>query len=193
MTYNMAWHNSPWHMTWKYYIMASLHASMHCLFAAVQNNYKKWSQWYSTDACHDRYNVRMCYDSHMVSSWCVNLYISSFSSLLFSAVIAALWCFILYSWFLHLLFSTSSGVSLSLLSLYCSLLHRRHSPVSIQHRQWTPPIIQVTRAETVIYSDNWPWHKPLHIPNMASSRSSNVCHQLISDMNHYMHLYSKAV
>ena len=42
--------------------------------------------------------------------------------------------------------------------------------VSIQHEQWTPPsIIQFTHGKTVIYSL---WHKPLHIPNMASS---NLC------------------
>ena len=136
-----------------------------------------------------------------------------------------------YSRFLRLLLSTSSGVSLSLLHLYCSLLRQRHSSVSIHYEQcrawnssqplaifwpnsiwpsksyllghiyctfpmekplivysnvpafkewptnfkllfqalqWTPPlIIQLTCAETVIYSDNSPWHEPLQIPNMA--------------------------
>ena len=79
--------------------------------------------------------------------------------------------------------STSSGVSLSFLSLYCFLLRRIHSSICIQHEQWTPPSInQLICAEKVIYSDNSPWHKPLHIPNMASG---NLCRLLIHDMNHY--------
>ena len=50
-------------------------------------------------------------------------------------------------------------------------------------RAVTPPlIIQLTRAETVIYLDNSPWHKSLHIPNMASS---NLFRLLICDTNHY--------
>ena len=59
--------------------------------------------------------------------------------------------------FYALLLSASSGVSLSFLSVYCSLLRRIRSSVSIQHEQWTPPSInQLTCAETVIYSDNSP-------------------------------------
>ena len=48
--------------------------------------------------------------------------------------------------------------------------------------------IQLTRAETVIYLDNSPWHKPLHIPNMAKT---NLCHLLIRDMNHYTYVSTK--
>ena len=81
-----------------------------------------------------------------------------------------------------LLLSATSGVSLSFLSLYCSLPYQIHSSISNQHEEWTPPSIdQLTRAETVIFLDNSPWHKPLHIPNMASS---NLCRLLIHDMNH---------
>ena len=43
-------------------------------------------------------------------------------------------------------------------------------------------INQLTCSETVIYSDNSPSHKPLHIPNMASS---NLCCFLLRTMNHY--------
>ena len=132
----------------------------------------------------------MCYDVHEASSWHTNLYIySSYKSppLHWYAALQRRKRF----WFLRLLLSTYSGVSLSFLSLYCSLLHRRHSSVSIQHEQWTPPSInQLTLAKTVIYSDNSPWHKPLHIQNMASS---NLCRLLICDMNHYTHLYGKVV
>ena len=93
--------------------------------------------------------------------------------------------------FLRLFFSASSGVSLSFLSLYYSLLCWIYSYISIQHEQWTSPSInQLTHAVTVIYSDNLPWHKPLHIPNMASS---NLCHLLVRDMNHYTHLYESTV
>ena len=71
---------------------------------------------------------------------------------------AALWhafSVILHFRFLHLLLSSSSGVSLSFLSLYCSLLRRIRSSVSIQHEQRTPPSInQLTHAETVIYTVN---------------------------------------
>ena len=132
------------------------------------------------------------------------------TSPLCSTGIAALWRH-KHFWFLHLL-STSSDISLSFLSLYCSLLRRIHSSVSIQHEQWTPPSInQLKCVETVIYLDNSPWHKPLHIPNMAKkystpltfrnmnhytyqiSQSSNLRRELIRAMNHYMHLYGSTV
>ena len=116
----------------------------------------------------------MCFNAHKVSSWHVNLYISSsFNSPL-------LHCH--YSSLMSKIFSVSTP-SLFHLFRYLPipsepiffLLRWRCSSVSIQHKQWTPPsTIQVTCAETVIYSDNSPWHKPLHIPNMASSKSSSL-------------------
>ena len=109
------------------------------------------------------------------------------TNLFCSAVIAALWCR-KHSRFLRFLLSSSSGVFLSLMSLYCSLLRWRRSSICIQHGQWTPPsIIQLTHVETVIYSDNSPWHILLHI------QSNNLCCQLIRDMNHYTHLYGSTV
>ena len=99
----------------------------------------------------------MCYDAHKASSQRTNLYISSSykSPLLYwhcSPLILQIFCE--HFWFLRLLLSASSGVSLSSLSLYHSLLHRIRSSVYIQHEQWTPPSInQLTCAKTVIYSE----------------------------------------
>ena len=124
----------------------------------------------------------MCYDAHEASSWRTNLYISSS----YMSPLLHWYCSPSMSqtfWFLRPLLSTSSGVSLFCMSLYCSLLHQIRSSVSVQHEQWTPPSInQFTHAKTVIYWVNSPWHKPLYTPNMASS---NLCRLLTRDMNHY--------
>ena len=101
------------------------------------------TQWYSNNAFHDTFDIQVheCVMMHTRSQ--VDKLTYTFlvlSSLFCSAVIAALQRR-KYSWFLCLLLPASSGVSLSLLSLYCSLLCQRCAAVSIQHEQWTSPLI----------------------------------------------------
>ena len=152
------------------------HASVHYLFAAVENIRNNLSDTPAIlvmiDTTFKSVHVLWCIRGLELTCWLGHFY---FSGLLCFAVIAAFWRQ-KYSRFICLLLSASSGVSPSLLSLYCSILHWRRSSISIQHEQWTSPsIIQLTHADTVIYSDNLPWHKPLHIPNKASSKSNNLC------------------
>ena len=125
------------HFHWHPYDLSLIkHASIQYLCADVHNVRNNLSD---TPAIQ-RSSQCVCVTTHMRSQ--IDMLTCTFLvllSLLCSTVIAALRCCI-YSWFLHLL-SASSGVSLSLLSLYCSLLCQRHSSVSIQHEQWTPPSI----------------------------------------------------
>ena len=131
--------------------MACLCALPLCCFLNVRNNLS------DTPTNHDRYDnkVNECVTTHTRPQ--VNILTCTFlglTSLLCSTGIVALRRRKHFQ-FLRLLLSASSVVSLCFLSLYCSLLRRIHSSVSIQHEQWTPPSInQLTRAETVIYSDN---------------------------------------
>ena len=131
--------------------MACLCALPLCCFSNVRNNLS------DTLTNHDRYDNKV--NEHVTTHTRpqVNVLTLGLTSLLCSTGIAALRrC--KHFRFLHgLLLSASSGVSLSFLSLYCSLLCRIRSSISIQHEQWTPPSInQLTRAKTVIYSDNSP-------------------------------------
>ena len=118
------------------------HASVHYLFAAVLNIRSNLSDTpamlVTIDTMFKSMNVlhRVHTMSQVDVLTCTLLVLTS---LLGSAVITALGCCI-YSQFLHLLLSTSLDVSLSLLNLYCSLLHQRQPYVSIQHKQWTPNI-----------------------------------------------------
>ena len=145
-------------------------ASVHYLFATVQN-----VRNYLSDTLAMFVMIHTMFKLMNVLHWmhtrsqvdmltCTLLVLTS---LLCSAVVAALGhC--KYSRFLCLHLSASSGVSLSILSLYCSLLHHKRPSISIQHEHWiTPSIIQLTHAESVISSGNSPWFEPLHIPNMA--------------------------
>ena len=161
------------------------HASVHYLFAAVQNIRNNLSDTLTMlviiDTMFESVNVLRCIWGLKLTYYVTCTFLV-LVSLLCSTNIAALH-HRKHSWFLCLLLSASLGVFLSLLSLYCSPLHRRRSSVSIQHDQWTlPSIIQLTHAKLVIYSDNSPWHKSLYIPNNANS---NICRLLILNMNHY--------
>ena len=118
-------------------------------FSAVPQNVRKIT-WYSSDAYNDRYVrhspamlmmidaynilVNECVTMHMRSQVDVLTTFLVLSSLLCSILIAALQHCIVYSRFLCLLLSTSSGIFLSFLSLYCSLLRWRHSSISIPHK-----------------------------------------------------------
>ena len=151
-----------------YDLSMTKHASVHYLFAAVQNIRNNLSDTpimlVMIDTMFKSINVLhwMLMRSQVDMLTCTLLV--SFAPL---SRVAALG-HSKYSQFLHHLLSASSGVFLSLLSLYCSLPRWRHPSISIQHKKWTPTlIIQLTRAETVIYSDNSLWLEPLHIPNMA--------------------------
>ena len=139
----------------------------------------------------------MCYDAHEAWSHCTNLYIySSYKSSLLR-------------WYCNP--STLQTFSVFMPSPLC--LFRCFpifsepvllSPTSITflciHSTWAmdSTINQLTRAKTVIYSDNSPWHKPSYIMNhytYQTWQSSNL--RCYCDMNHYMnhytHLYGKAV
>ena len=148
------------------------HASVYYLFAAVQNIRNNLSDTLvmlvTIDTTFKSMNVLHWMHTRYQVGWRANLYTSS-------SYKSPLLCCRCSPWMLQIfLVSTPSPfclfkpVSLSLLSLYCSLLCWRRPSVSSQHQQWTPTsIIQVTHAETVIYLDNSPWLEPLHIPNMA--------------------------
>ena len=108
------------------------------------------------------------------------------TTLLCCTITAALW-HRKYSRFLHILsFYAFSFPPLQMFPYpfwVCTASSYIKDVPPIQHEQWTPPsIIQLTCTKTEIYSGNSPWHKTLHIPNVASS---NLYRLLIHDMNHY--------
>ena len=131
----------------------------------------------------------MCYDAHKASSRCTNLYISSsYKSPLLH-------------WYCSPSTSQTFLASTSSLCLFrcfdCFPILSEPvllPPTAPSYIEYVPPypfntsnglhyqsINQLTRAETVTYSDNSLWHKPLHLPNMASS---NLCRLLIRNINH---------
>ena len=110
-----------------------LSITKHALPLCCCSKCKKLSQGYSNNACHDRYDVQVnkCVMTHTRSQ--VDVPTCTFlilTNLLCSTGIASLQHRNHFR-FLCLLLSTSSGVSLSFLGLYCSLLHRRHSSLYI--------------------------------------------------------------
>ena len=136
------------------------HASMHYHFAAVQNIRNNFS-----DTSAILVMIDTTFKSMNVLHWMhtrsqvdvLTCTLLVFTSLLCSVVVAALGRR-KYSRFLRLLLSASLGVSLSLLRLYCSLLHQRRPPYpfntsnGLQHQSFnlhkpSQQSLQITRHD----------------------------------------------